>query len=146
MRINRSAVLVCCGLALFANSALSNPQVQRFGTRITEKTPVDIAKLVGSPAAYQGKTVRLQGVVQAVCQTTGCWMQVTSASGHAIQVKSLDGSVRLPKTCAGQTVVVQGVLTNAARASHQHPGKNQHACAQAQWVVSMLGVELSGNR
>lgn len=146
MPINRSAVIVSCGLILLASFAFANPQVQRFGTRITEKTAVDFAKLVESPAAYQGRTVRLQGVVQAVCQTTGCWMQVTSSSGQAIQVKSLDGSVRLPRTCTGQAVVVQGVVTNAAAASHQHHGKKQHACAQAQWVVSMLGVELTKSR
>jgi hypothetical protein len=146
MRINVCAALTCCGLALLANFALSDPQVRRFGARITEKTAVDFAGLVKSPAIYEGRTVRLHGVVQAVCQTTGCWMQVRSSTGEAIQVKSLDATVRLPRKCAGQAVVVQGVVTNAAKASHQHHGKKQHACAQAQWVVSMLGVELSDTR
>jgi hypothetical protein len=141
MRFRPIVVLVGCGLVI-ASSLFAGSRVQRFGSPITEKDAVDFAHLAQSPAEFEGKTVRLQGVVQAVCQTTGCWMQVSSPSGKAFQVKSLDGTVRLPKTCAGQKVIVQGVVTNAAKGSHKHQGKGQHACAQAQWVVSMLGVEL----
>jgi len=144
MRFRSIVVLVLCGVLLMASSLFAASRVQRFGGPITEKAQVDIARLVESPAEFQGKTVRLQGVVQAVCQTTGCWMQVSSPSGKGFQVKSLDGTVRLPKTCAGQRVVVQGIVTNAAKGSHKHQGNGQHACAQAQWVVSMVGVELLG--
>ena len=146
MRFNRSAVMTVCGLALISSTAVSDPQVLRFGAPITHKTLVDFKQLTQSPATFQGKTVCLQGVVQAVCQSSGCWMQVGSPTGEAIMVKSLDGSMHLPRTCTGQNVVVQGVVTNSAKAGHHHHGKGEHACAQAQWVVSMVGVELNSKK
>lgn len=136
------AFLVIAALALPAWAHDVPPEVQTYGTAITEKKPVKLAKLVKSPSKFRGKTVRLEGTVKNVCQDAGCWMEVASAKGEMFLVKSLDESVLVPKDCTGQSVVVQGVVTQMPPKAHEHHGEEGHSCPAPTWVVSMLGVEL----
>ena len=138
------ALLVACVVALPAIAGDAAPEVQKFGTTVTEKKPVNLAKLAKAPAKFKGKTVRLEGVVKEVCQGRGCWIEVEGAKGVSFLAKSLDESVLVPKDCKGQTVVVQGVVTAMPAQAHEHAAAEEgHACPQPTWVVSMLGVELS---
>ena len=121
----------------------ADPQPGAYGTAITEKKPVKLAKLAKSPAKYKGKTVRLEGMVKDVCQGQGCWIEIQSKDGKTFLAKSLDESVLVPKNSKGQNVVVQGVVTQMPPKPHEHHGEEGHSCPAPTWVVSMLGVELS---
>lgn len=119
---------------------------QKYGAAITVKKPVEIARLVENPKKFKGKTVRLEGTVKAVCQGMGCWVEVADASGASFLARSLDESVLLPKDCAGWKVVVQGpvkALPAKAAAEAQKGVEKGHACPAPQYLVSMLGVELT---
>ena len=48
----------------------------RLGAGVTLKESTAIKALVEQPAAYVGKTLRVDGVATAVCTHMGCWMAV----------------------------------------------------------------------
>src|ERR1035437_9860110 len=47
-----------------------------FGAPITETAATPLTTIAAEPAKFSGKTVRTEGVVTAVCQSMGCWMDV----------------------------------------------------------------------
>ncbi|MFS8069864.1 MAG: hypothetical protein ACMG6S_26160, partial [Byssovorax sp.] len=49
---------------------------KKFGTAITESSNTTLSSLVSEPARFSAKTVRTEGVVSAVCQSMGCWMEI----------------------------------------------------------------------
>ena len=64
-----------------ASSALVAPLAAgetKLGTGVTLKEVTPIKALVEQPAAYVGKTMRVDGVATAVCEQMGCWMAVAA--------------------------------------------------------------------
>lgn len=74
---------------------------------VAEKTSVtDILK---DPSAWKGKTVRVEGKVDEVCQTMGCWFYLVDGSGRImIDLEMRPDSYSVPKGAAGKRAVVQG--------------------------------------
>jgi len=115
---------------------------EHVGAAVTVQEPVVIAKLAENPADFDGKTVRLQGTVKAVCQGMGCWVEVQDADGKSFLARSLDESILLPKDCAGRRIVVQGVVMTLPKAAAEEPMPADHACPRPSYVVATQGVEL----
>ncbi|MEP7124033.1 MAG: DUF4920 domain-containing protein [Byssovorax sp.] len=91
-----------------------NPLPQsKFGAPITETNTTALSSLTSEPGKYSSKTVRTEGVVSAVCQSMGCWMEITDDSGQA-HIKMAGHSFFIPKNASGHRAVVQGKLLNAA--------------------------------
>jgi hypothetical protein len=82
---------------------------RRFGAEITEKTSTGIDALVREPAKYTSQTVRTEGVVSAVCQSMGCWMEIRDDAGQA-HIKMAGHSFFVPKDASGHRAVVQGTV------------------------------------
>jgi hypothetical protein len=137
--VSALAIIVLAG----PSRADSTSDVQKFGAPVTQKKATDIAKLAKAPHKFKGKTVRLEGMVSDVCQGRGCWVKVTSAKGATFLAKSLDESVLVPKDCKGRKVVVQGVVTTLPAKQEEGHGEASHECPAPEYVISMLGVELS---
>jgi hypothetical protein len=114
----------------------------KFGAPVTVKKSVPVAKLAAAPAKYEGKTIRIEGTVADVCQGRGCWVRVKDDKGQVFLAKSLDESVLLPKDCAGQLVVVQGVVTALKAKPHEHEEGEAHECPAPEYVVATQGAEL----
>lgn len=135
-----AAVLLILSLAV---AAFAGEEAARFGTAVTVKKSVPVAKLAKRPHAFTGRTVRIEGTVAEVCQGRGCWVRVRDQRGRAFLAKSLDESVLLPGDCAGQRIVVQGVVTSLGPAKHEHEdGIEGHACPAPEYVLATQGVEL----
>ena len=83
-----------------------------FGEAITEKTSTLLTTIASEPAKYGGKVVRTEGVVTAVCQSMGCWMDVGDDAGTA-HIKMAGHSFFVPKTSSGHHAVVQGTVIGA---------------------------------
>jgi hypothetical protein len=122
--------------------AVAGSEPARFGAPVTAKKSVPVAKLAAAPAKYEGKTVRIEGTVAEVCQGRGCWVRVKDDKGQLFLAKSLDESVLLPKDCAGQYVVVQGVVTALKAKPHEHAEGEGHECPTPEYVVATQGIEL----
>ncbi|MEZ4297056.1 MAG: DUF4920 domain-containing protein [Polyangiaceae bacterium] len=79
----------------------------KFGQPITESTTTPLPAIVKDPSGFSNKTVRTEGMVSAVCQSMGCWMQIADTSGKA-HIKMAGHSFFVPKESSGHRAVVQG--------------------------------------
>ena len=140
------ATLLAIALAtpVFAGNA-ATAETQRFGAPVVEKKVTNLGKLAKKPASFEGRTLRIEGVVTNVCQGQGCWVEVRDAKGATFMAKSLDESVLVPRDCKGQRIVVQGVVKALPAKGHDHdhgPGVAAHECPTPSYVLSTQGVEL----
>jgi len=57
------------------------------------------------------KELKLKGNVNAVCQGSGCWVDIEIGEGEIVHVTFKDEAFTLPKDIAGKTAVFSGVAT-----------------------------------
>ncbi len=75
----------------------------------TESPAVAFADVLKEPAKFAGKRVRIEGVVERVCQSEGCWMQIAPESGVAgIRVTFKDHSFFVPKDVKSMKFKAEG--------------------------------------
>jgi len=113
------------------------------GVTIQEATP--IASLVDQPEAWLGKPVRVDGVVKAVCEEMGCWMELADeATGKSVQFKVDDGVIVFPVSAKGKRASAQGALERVPEnEEHEMAGENpqQHeAQAKLKFRVRATGA------
>ena len=80
-----------------------------FGEEITLDNVILASEL---PAALDGKdslNVKVEGTINACCQTKGCWMDVDLGNGESMIVKFKDYGFFVPKNASGSTAVLEGV-------------------------------------
>jgi hypothetical protein len=90
---------------------LSPLPTKKFGTEITEKSSTPLDALMKEPGRFAAKTVRTEGVVSAVCQEMGCWMEISADDGQA-HIKMAGHKFFIPRTASGHRAVVQGKVLN----------------------------------
>jgi hypothetical protein len=80
------------------------------GVALTKETPaVRFADVLKQPAKFAGKRVRIEGVVERVCQSEGCWMQIAPESGaEGIRVTFKDHSFFVPKDSRSMKFKAEG--------------------------------------
>jgi hypothetical protein len=101
----------CGDKASLAAEALAN------GTKILNgvampppSTPLaDIAK---SRSSYAGKTLRIEGIINEVCQSQGCYVTLDDGNGNQLNLKVTDGTVDFRKYAkVGHYAVGEGVYS-----------------------------------
>ena len=110
MRLPAALLLACLTSASLAAAADTT-----LGSGVTLATATPIADVIANPASFAGKTVRVEGVVTAVCQHMGCWMTLApdGAAGDkpaTLRLKVDDGVIVFPVSARGRTAVAQGVI------------------------------------
>jgi len=122
---------------LAAVLALSLPATVTFedtkigaGVTLTEATP--ISAIVASPKDYAGKTVRIDGVATAVCESMGCWMAVAESDKKDAPTVRLkvehEGAIKFPMSAKGKKVSAQGTFTAIAGSdAHGKEAASEHA-------------------
>jgi hypothetical protein len=107
-----------------AGAAKVAPAKQVFGKAFTVKeAPTPVQDVMAKSDAFDGKTVKISGVVTKVCQAKGCWFEVAAKDGQqGVRIKSADYSIFVPKDSAGRHAVVEGTLkaTQLSVAAAQH--------------------------
>jgi hypothetical protein len=102
----------------------------KFGAGVTLTTATPISDLYASPEKFVGKTVRVDGVVTAVCTEMGCWLAI-GAEGNPDQAVRFqadhDGKIVFPISLKGQKASAEGVFikieagnTEAREAAGEH--------------------------
>jgi hypothetical protein len=126
-------------------SALRPLTQKKFGSAITEANTTTLASLMSEPSRFAAKTVRTEGTVSAVCQSMGCWMEITDESGQA-HIKMAGHAFFIPKDASGHHAVVQGRLLNAAgpacASNDCNAGNTPNAGRGEQAQLEATGVEL----
>ena len=139
---------------LIVSMSVATRGAETFGTSPTVPDATPIAQLLATPADFQGKTVRVEGVVTGVCTMMGCWMALAPADapkGPAILIKVDDGVIVFPTSARGKRATAQGVVervgTNdsegkeAAREHAEHEGRAKTTSATS-WQIKATGAIL----
>ena len=83
----------------------------KFGGGVTLGESVSIDKILEQPAAFKGKTVRVEGMVTDVCPKRGCWFEMAAAApGKKLRFKVTDGEMVFPIDSKGMHAVAQGAV------------------------------------
>jgi hypothetical protein len=80
------------------------------GVALDARSPaVAFADVLKEPAKFAGKRVRIEGVVERVCQSEGCWMQIAPEAGaKGIRVTFKDHSFFVPKDSKAMKFKAEG--------------------------------------
>ena len=96
-------------LALSLAASFSLLAAARYGAPLTDAAKVPLKDIVAKADAYNGKTLKTEGKVSAVCQSKGCWMTFVEGD-KTVRVTFKDYGFFVPKDIGGKTVVVEGVF------------------------------------
>ena len=73
-------------------------EVIRRGAPIGKSEAVAFSDVLKEPQKYAGKTVVIEGVVEKVCKSEGCWMEIAPDAGSAgVRVTFKNHSFFVPK-------------------------------------------------
>ena len=106
------ASVVACGLVLAAAGAAANAD-EKLGAGVTLAEATPIKTLYESPEKYVGKTIRVDGVVTAVCEQMGCWMALApdAESKQVVRFKVDHGvAIVFPIKARGKQASAEGVF------------------------------------
>jgi len=84
--------------------------IVRRGT-LTAAAPLTVSEATAKAAELDGKTVKITGTVESVCQPMGCWFVMKGDAGQTIRVSSKGHNVFMPKSSAGRAAIAEGELT-----------------------------------
>lgn len=79
------------------------------GVKLAESTAIDA--ILANPKDWNGKTVRVEGMIVDVCPKRGCWMELAgSQPGQKLKFKVTDGEMVFPMDAKGQRATAEGVI------------------------------------
>lgn len=93
------------------NAVQPTTSTGNFGAIISADGAVIAAEL---PTLLEGDEyieTKLIGEIDAVCQMSGCWIDVAMKDGEVLHVTFKDDKFVLPKDAAGKTAIIEGVGT-----------------------------------
>jgi hypothetical protein len=95
----------------------------KYGEGVSLKEATPIAQLMAHPDDYVGKKIRVDGVVSAVCEEMGCWIEIKEAdASKGLRFKVEDGVIVFPVTAKGKKASAEGTfekLDLAKASEHQ---------------------------
>lgn len=89
----------------------AQPTGQTFGAgvKLTETTSID--EILAEPKKFDGKTVRVEGMVTDVCPKRGCWFELAGGKpGQKLRFKVVDGEMVFPMDSKGKKAIAEGVI------------------------------------
>lgn len=109
---------------------------------------VALADIAKNPDAYAGKTFTTTGIVTAVCQHRGCWMEIKDEASEA-HIKMAGHAFFVPRSASGKKARIQATLVKGEaqdscgdHAGHEGAGKGCKAEAEAQMGRPLAKLEL----
>ena len=82
---------------------------QTYGAGVETIDTVSISDISADPKAFDGKTVKVEGMITDVCAKRGCWFEMAgNAPGEKARFKVTDGEMVFPMTAKGKKAVAQG--------------------------------------
>ena len=91
------------GLAVNAETATQH------GSEFGESPLVDLATALANPASHMDENITVEGRVVKVCQTKGCWLELTTKDqSQSVRVKFENYGFFVPTDSAGQLARLEG--------------------------------------
>lgn len=76
----------------------SKDEVVKRGEALGDSPQVAFADVLKEPKKFEGKTVRIEGLVERVCKMEGCWMQIKPSADSEASVRvTFDHKFSVPK-------------------------------------------------
>ena len=113
-----------------------------YGQPLQGLPAASLADVLAKPEA--GKTLRLEGTIERVCQNKGCWLALKQGE-RSVHVTFAGYAFFVPKDSAGRPVVLEGkVVVKPPKAEEVAHLKREGAGETAAALVSIeaAGVEL----
>ena len=102
---------------LMAVAVVSAAGDEKFGKGVSLPEATSIKALYESPDKFVGKTIRIDGVVTAVCEEMGCWMALgeTDKAQNTVRLKvDHDAGIVFPIAAKGKNASAEGVFEKIA--------------------------------
>ena len=135
------------GIALLiALATLHAQKSDTYGAGVTLKETTPLAQVIDKPASFEGKTLRVEGTVTAVCMHMGCWMALTpdAASTKTMLIKVDDGVIVFPPSAKGRRAVAQGVIEKIGGSGESQEAASEQArstgSAAPTWQLKATGA------
>ncbi len=123
-------------------TAAPSGEVLRLGEGITVADTTALPDILRNPSQYNGRTIRTEGVVRAVCQAMGCWMQISDADNR-LHIRMHGHSFFIPRNAAGRRARVQGTVIGGNPNGHcEVEAAEQTGQPVARTELDATGVEL----
>jgi hypothetical protein len=118
---------------------------RNFGKPLTGIAPTTLEQVLAAPEA--GKTVRLEGTIEAVCKNKGCWLELKQGP-RSVHVTFEGYSFFVPKDSMGKPCVLEGkVLVKEPSPDEVEHKASEGATRAAQKVsIEATGVEIRAAR
>lgn len=83
----------------------------RRGVALSAVTPISVSKAFGDADVLKGKSVKIEGTVESVCQAMGCWFVLQGEKPEqTIRITAKDHGFFMPKASKGKKAVIEGEL------------------------------------
>jgi hypothetical protein len=146
--IRLTAVVAVC--AVIAGAVLA-AGAETFGKGVSLNDATPLTSVIATPSTYEGKTVRVEGVVTSVCEEMGCWLALapTAAAGDKTLIIQVEhGVVVFPMSAKGRRAAAEGVVqrvgSRESRAAAEEHAKQEGKPAgdAGQWQIKATGALL----
>ena len=120
---------------------------ESFGTGVSLKEATPIERLIARPSEFEGKTVRVEGTISAVCTEMGCWMALApdaAKDGSTLMIKVDDGVITFPVSAKGKRAAAQGVVQRVGGDHESHSAAAEHAKAQGKDAPVTYQIKATG--
>jgi hypothetical protein len=125
IRLFQGLCVLCVVLA-----GMTPAVAETYGEGVTLEETTPIAELMANPASFDGKTVRVEGKVNAVCERMGCWMLLEDEGGE-VRVKVEDGVIVFPAEAIGKMAVAQGEVSAVSMEREEWVAWQKHLAEEA---------------
>ena len=99
------------------SAAPGGPSEDKYGKGVSLTEATSIKALYETPDKFLGKTIRIDGVVTAVCEEMGCWMALgeTEKAENTVRLKVDHGAgIVFPIAAKGKSASAEGVFEKIA--------------------------------
>lgn len=131
-RMTRHAITLVLIAIVFGVAAQAAETKYGAGVSIATATP--IKELYASPEKFVGKTLRVDGIVTAVCTEMGCWLALGAVDNpdQAVRFQAdHDGKIVFPITLKGKQASAEGVFIKIAAGDKEATeAAGEHAASQ----------------
>jgi hypothetical protein len=115
-----------------------------FGTGVSLKDTTPIDRIIARPSDFEGKTVRVEGTISAVC-TEMALAPDQAKDGSTLMIKVDDGVIVFPVSAKGKRAAAQGVVQRVGGDRESHSAAAEHAKAQGKeapvaWQIKATGA------
>ena len=136
--------------AIVGVSLAAAGQEKQLGKGVTLKDATPIKALYESPDKFVGKTIRIDGVVTAVCEDMGCWMALGASekSEEVVRFKvDHHTGIEFPISAKGKQASAEGVFEKidakdkeANEAAGEHAAHSKIADFAKKYQIKAVGA------